>query len=116
MKFRSTTGSDIHIALTSGHTALITSELTELHKIFHKEAIARGALPEGVEPEVTAESTGFNRKDAIIAALESMLDGGDEGDFKNDGTPDLRKVTAKVGFRVDREEVDAAWAEVSKAD
>lgn len=116
MKFRSTTGSDIHIGLTSGHTALITSKLAELDKIFHKEAIARGALPEGVEPEVTAEHTGFDRKKAIIETLNAMLDGGDEDDFKNDGTPDLRKVTAKVGFRVDREEVDAAWATVSKAD
>jgi len=116
MKFRSTTGSDIHIALTSGQTALITSEPTELDKIFHKEAISRGALPEGVEPDGPVIKTGFDRKKAIIDTLNSMLDGGDEDDFKNDGTPDLRKVTAKVGFKVDREEVDAAWAEVSKAE
>jgi hypothetical protein len=116
MKFRSTTGADIHISLTSGQTALITSVPVELDKVFHKEAISRGALPEGVEPDGPAIKTGFDRKQAIIDTLHSMLDGGDEDDFKNDGTPDLRKVTAKVGFKVDREEVDAAWAEVSKAD
>ena len=116
MKYRSTTGADIHIALTSGQTALITAEPTELDKAFHKEAIARGALPEGVEPDAETQNTGFNRKEAIIKTLTAMLDGEYEDDFKQDGTPDLRKVTSKVGFKVDREEVDAAWAEVTKAD
>lgn len=116
MKFRSTTGADIHIALTSGQTALITAEPTELDKAFHKEAIARGALPEGVEPDAETQNTGFNRKEAIIKVLAAMLDGDDQEDFKNDGTPDLRVVMKKVGFKVDREEVDAAWAEVTKAD
>ena len=116
MKFRSTTGADIHISLTSGQTALITAEPVELDKVFHKEAIARGALPEGVEPDEDTVNTGFNRKEAIIKTLTSMLDGEDEDDFKQDGTPDLRKVTNKVGFKVSREEVDAAWAEVSKVD
>ena len=116
MKFRSTTGADIHIALTSGQTALITAEPTELDKVFHKEAIARGALPEGVEPDADTQNTGFNRKETITNTLTAMLDGEDEDDFKQDGTPDLRKVIAKVGFKVSREEVDAAWAEITKAD
>lgn len=117
MKFRSTTGEPIHIALTSGRTALIGIEPTELEKEFHKEAIARGALPEGVEEDAPAVNTGFNRKQAIIDVLNAMADGDTEGDFNQDGTPALKRVNAKLGFTVSREEVHAAWAEVtSKAD
>lgn len=117
MKFRSTTGEDIHIALTNGKTALIGVELTELDKEFHKEAIARGALPEGVDADADPVNTGFNRKQAIIDVLNAMADGDTEGDFNQDGTPALKRVTAKLGFTASREEVNEAWAVVTaKAD
>ena len=113
MKFRSTTGEDIHIALTSGQTALVGTEPVELDKIFHKEAIARGALPEGVDADLAPANTGFNRKQAIVDVLNAMADGDTEGDFNQDGSPALKRVTAKLGFTASREEVDAAWAEVT---
>lgn len=116
MKFRSTTGEPIHIALTSGQTALVGTEPAELDKIFHKEAIARGALPEGVEDDTPVAGAQFNRKQAILDVLNAMADGDTEGDFNNDGSPALKRVTARLGFTASREEVDAAWAEVTKAD
>ena len=114
MKFRSPTDDAIHVALTNGMTANITPEGIELDPIFHREAIARGALPEGVAgaPAAPADPV-FIRKDAISKALMAMLDGSDPKDFKNDGTPDLRQVSKRVGFQADRDEVAAAWAEVS---
>jgi hypothetical protein len=113
MKFRSTTGEDVHIALTTGHTALITPDGVELDKVFHKEAIARGCLPEGVEEDKKPEGGGFDRMQVITDTLNAMVDGSDEKDFKGDGTPNLKSLTTKVGFTVSREEADAAWAKVS---
>lgn len=116
MKFRSTTGADIHISLTSGQTALIGTEPIELDKIFHREAIARGALPEGVEPDAPVVAAGFDRKQAILDALNAMADGDTEGDFNQDGSPALKRVNTRLGFTASREEVDSAWAEVTKAE
>lgn len=49
-------------------------------------------------------------RDALIAARGSNA----EDAFNKDGSPDLRKLIAKVGFQVSREEVDAIWAEVTE--
>ena len=118
MKFRSTTEEDVHIALTSGHTAVVGVEPTELAKMFHKEAIARGCLPEGVDADepVAAAGVAFNRVEAITKAMNAMLDGGEEGDFTKAGKPDLSKLSARVGFNVPRVEADQIWEVVSKAD
>ena len=116
MKFRSTTGEECHISLTTGHTALVGTELTELPAIFHKEAIARGCLPEGVEPDAAPDTSGaFNRKQVIVDALNLMMDGDTEGDFKADGKPNLTALNRRVGFQVARDEADAIWEEVSAA-
>ncbi len=115
MKFRSTTGEDIHIALTTGHTAVIGKELAELDKIFHKEAIARGALPEGVDDEDDGKGKGFDRAAKIVEILTAMVNGNTEGDFNGDGRPALKRVNERLGFTATREEVDAAWAIVSEA-
>ncbi len=115
MKFRSTTGEDVFMSLTTGHTAIVGVELTELDKMFHKEAIARGCLPEGVAEDQAPDTSGaFNRKEVIVNAINEMLDGGDEDDFTSTGKPDLRKLNAKVGFQVARNEADAIWEEISK--
>lgn len=114
MKFRSTTGEEVHISLTTGHTALVGTELTELSPIFHKEAIARGCLPEGVEPDEAADTSGsFNRKQVIVDALNLMMDGDTDGDFKADGKPNLTALNKRVGFQVARDEADEIWTEVS---
>ena len=115
MKFRSTTGHDVHISLTSGHTCVVTPEPTEIGAIFHREAIARGCTPEGVSDEVVPVNTGFDREKAITDALNAMLDGGDEKDFNTNGKPDLRALNAKVGFTVARDEADRIWDALSKA-
>ena len=116
MKFRSTTEEEVHIALTSGHTAVVGVEPTELAKMFHKEAIARGCLPEGVEDDEPVQAGGFDRVDVITKAMNAMLDGGEEGDFTKAGKPDLSKLSARVGFNVPRVEADQIWEVVSKAD
>lgn len=116
MKFRSVTGEDVHIALTTGHSAVVTAEGVELDKRFHKDAIALGCLPEGVEPDAAEAPTGFNRAEHIAEAMRTMLDGAEESDFTKDGKPDLRRLNAKAGFQVSRSEADAIWERVSAED
>jgi hypothetical protein len=117
MKFRSTTGVDIHIALTTGHTAVVGVEPSFLDPIFRKEAIARGALPEGVDDVLLQSSApAFDRAKTIADTINAMLDGGAEGDFNGDGRPSLKKLNERLGFTASREEVDKIWEAISKAD
>ena len=121
MKFRSPTDEPIHVSLTTGHTALVTPEGVELDPMFHREAIAKGAIPGSLTPEqalmldAKPEAPQFDRADHIAKVLKSMLDGDQEGDFNKDGKPDLRAVNAKLGFQASRSEVDAVWEKVSAA-
>lgn len=106
-----------HISLTSGHTANVTAEGTELSAIFHKEAIARGCSLEPSAAKTKTTDEGFDREGAIREAIEDMVDAQDEGDWTNGGLPDVRAIEKRVGFKVTAAERDSAWAEISeKAD
>jgi hypothetical protein len=49
MKFKAPGDMPIQIGLTTGHTAVVSNtEFTELDRRFHREAIARGCMPQGV--------------------------------------------------------------------
>lgn len=109
MKFCSTTGADVQLSLTSGHTAVVTPEGSELDKRFHKEAIANGCLPAGMEAEDAPQGKGFDRAQVIRDALNGMLAGSNPDDFTTAGKPSLKRVQALIGFNADRSEVDAIW-------
>ena len=115
MKFRSNTGADVYLGLTSGHTAVVTVEGVELDPKFHKEAIANGCLQEGINASVETSDPQFDRKKVVTEALEAMLNGSDPEDFTKAGKPSLDRLNAKVGFKVDRSEADAIWDEMAKA-
>lgn len=116
MKLRSPTDEPMHIGLTTGHTLVIPAddEGVEVPLIFRREALSRGAVVPGevIDPE-KAEKSGFDRTETIRGALNDMLDGGNEDDFTGDGKPNLRKLSARLGFQASREEVDKVWVEVS---
>ncbi|WP_027729827.1 hypothetical protein ABL850_15580 [Variovorax paradoxus] len=114
MKLYAPTEEAVSIGLTSGHMLVIERAGTEVPPMFRREAIARGCLSspdEVVDPEVDVN---FDRKKVIADAIRAMLDGDNEGDFKNDGTPNLNALQKRVGFAVQREEADAIFTEVSK--
>lgn len=113
MKFKSPSEEPMHIALTSGHSIVIEPEGTEVPAIFNREAIARGAVPVGIEEAKPLEGQTFNRAQVIKDAINQMLDSADEESFTNDGKPDLRKLRGIVGFGVSREEADKLFAEVT---
>ena len=115
MKFCAFGDEDIHIALLNGHTAVVPPGGVELAPMFHREAIARGCLPETLEGhvEVSGEK-GFQRAKVIGENMEAMIKEALPKDFTATGNPDLRKLNALCGFQVSREEADTIWAEVSK--
>lgn len=115
MKFRSPTNEPLHIALTSGHTAVVMPEGTELAPIFQREAIARGALAGEDAAPLQGSSGQFDRKQTIADAINAMMDGDDTEDFNGDGKPNLKRLGSRVGFQVERAEADAIFDELTKA-
>lgn len=115
MKFQSPTDEPVHISLTSGHTALVTPEGVDLSPLFHKEAVARGCIPSGMVGAVVKSEPVFDRAAVIRQAMTAMLDGNSADDFTTNGKPDLRKLNARVGFQVAREEADKLFADLTEA-
>lgn len=122
MRFFPPTTESLSIGLTSGHMAVIPAEGIELPAMFHREAMARGAVLDQA-PAADSSQTGSQlsgapdtageRDKAIRDALNAMLDGGDEGDFNTGGKPNLTKLNARVGFQVSREEADAIFTDLT---
>ena len=115
MKFYPPDNEPVSIGLTSGHTAVVAPEGTDLAPMFRKEAIAKGCVPDaGLSRQAeTPTAKQFDRDEEIGAAIEAMLQLKDPTDFKADGTPNLNKLAARVGFTVTREEADRMFAMVS---
>ena len=115
LTFRSPTDEPLHIGLTSGHTAVVTPEGNELPSVFHREAIARGALAGDAAPVLEGDGAPFDRKQVIANAINGMMDGDNDGDFNDDGKPNLKRLNALIGFQASRTEVDAIFDEITKA-
>lgn len=113
MKFSSQTGQDVHISLTSGHTAVVTTSSSELEPRFHKEAVARGCLPEGISNDVAVLNTAETRAQVLKRVLLEMVKSEDPENFTAAGLPKMKQVEIKAGFKPERSEVEQIWAEVS---
>jgi hypothetical protein len=115
--FHAPTEQGVHIALTSGHTAFVPGDTdvgTELDPMFHKEAIAKGCIPDGIPGRDVDMTPSPDRHALIIGALKTMLEEGSQDDFLPNGRPNKANVDAKLGFVTERHELDAAFAEVVK--
>ena len=115
MKFKAPGTEPVMVALTTGHTCVVTPEGNTIEPRFRKEAIARGCSPMGVgaaEPEVQVEKT---KAELIQDGIEKMLEGNDDDAFTGDGKPDAKKLSQIVGFTVTAKERDDAWAVVEKS-
>lgn len=116
MKFRSPTDQPIHMALTSGHTFVIGPELVEVPARFHRIAVAEGAIPQGMDAMPPEEQAAETKMDLIVKSIKTMMDNPGDGDFNNDGRPDVRRLSAVAGFTVLAAERDSAWQIVSDND
>lgn len=116
MRFKSPTETPIQIGLTSGHTCSIGPDYVEVDKRFHRQAVAEGAIPEGLEQSTAPSNTAQASKSELIeAAIRAMIDNPKEGDFTADGKPAVPKLSERIGFTLSRDERDTAWAAVSAA-
>lgn len=118
--FISITGKTELIALTSGHTASVGPDPkgTPLHARFHRAAMMRGVVPLQMQHSVAAEqvpATGKTKEQRLIEAITDMIAiGATDPDaakalFTNDGIPDIRALSSRVGFKVTATDRDAAW-------
>lgn len=114
MKFKSPTDEPIQLSLTSGHTCVVEPDGTDIDPRFHREAIARNCIPVGIELPETAPPAPpqFDRKQVIADGMRTMLESDEEGMFTGSGKPNMKKLDAIVGFKTERDEVEAIWAEV----
>jgi len=60
--------------------------------------------------------TAEQKHEAIKAAIVAMLDGKDEGSFTTAGLPNMKVLAKLCGFQLTKDEMEAAWAEVSTTD
>lgn len=117
MKFRSPTDEPLHIALTTGHTTVVSADGTELDSMFHREAISRGAVLVDVSSaSMDLQTQLLGRQLLVKEAMIAMLNGADKDDFTADGKPNLTRLKSKSGFAVTREEADAIFAELTQAE
>lgn len=122
MKFRTTQGR-VKLSGGAGHIHTLGEEWTELHERFHKEARAAGCLSEDMVAAIKAlempkteptKGPEENRLERVKAAIRTMLEGNNAGDFNATGTPDLRRLRDVADFNVTSDERDAAWDALSK--
>jgi hypothetical protein len=111
--FKSASGEPIRVALLSGHTTIIRDDWIELDPMFHREALANGAITNEMQtvPQVVpiAEAVEHSDRDLIRQALQQMLERSQPDDFTRAGLPDLTATRALVGKRVAKEDIYAVW-------
>ena len=121
MRFRAPNeGQEVRVATTSGHIALVGREWRELPQVLHAHAIAAGCEVDKtvmVATPVTPAASGAavdQRTDIqkIQDAIRDLQKKGDKEDFTNDGVPKIYSVSNAAGFRVDKEDLLKAWAEL----
>ena len=136
MKFRSRSDSEVaRLASTTGHIILVGQEFVEVPQHMESEAyangcvseelynsikadIAKGALTGGATPAGITLPAGAGQDDRLTVirqAIQGMLDGGEEGAFTAAGLPNLKVLSGKCGFQVAKDEMEAAWGEISAA-
>ena len=115
MIFKSTTGQNVHVALTSGHTCVVTPDGTDIDAIFHKQAVVLGCLPVGAEtPTPQIPGGGYDPKKVVRDAFIKMLADKDPKDFNQNGTPKLSRLNEITGIHTSRTEFDILSNELLK--
>ena len=116
MKLYSPSEQPVHVALTSGHTCVITQDGVDVPAIFLREAIARGATQEPGSVGDDFSTQILSRKLTVRDTLAAMIADANKDDFTADGKPNLMRLKARAGFAVSREEADTIFAELKPQD
>jgi len=118
MLFKSPTETPIYVPSTSGVCAWVGPEYRELPAILHREALAKNCITDNMDAASIAEQ-GRSEPGRINAPEERLREvlielsvRGVAEDFTRDGLPDLRKLTKKAGFSVNRDDMIRIWQQI----
>ncbi len=114
MKFRSPTETPIHIALLSGHTCVIGPQLAEVEPRFHREAVAAGAIPEGMDAAAPVAAPEKSKSQLIVDAVKAAIDDAKADEFDGQGKVKIEALSKRAGFNVSASERNAAWTKVEQ--
>lgn len=121
MKFRSPNAEPVRVARTDGHVIMIGGndtegnvKWTEVPAFLVRDAVAEGAIPEGVPVDVMQAQPPSNASSPAVAArieaaLLAMSEEKVDGEFTTNGLPVVSVVSKRVGAKVTREDVYAVW-------
>lgn len=121
-KFRSASGSEVRVAMLSGHVTIIGSEWTPLSEIFWKDAYANGCVSEdmdvfrdieklqdaGVIDKVQALQ---NLKERVRSAVDKCLTEGNPENFTASKGPKAQYLNAEVGETIPPHVREEIWTE-----
>lgn len=118
-KFKSMTDQEVRIALTSGHSVVIPhDDWREIPKRFWSHAYALGCESEDMTDKVIHNPDNLDaRKERIMLAIDSMVKAAEKDEvvkaeiFTKAGSPDINKLSTKLGFSIKTQERDLLWEE-----
>lgn len=111
MQFKSPNDEPIYIAELSGHCAVVGSEWRELPVQLHKSALMLGCITDNMSKEAVAEIVKFNappvqdNHSILVSIIKGMADNPAVGDFTAAELPNLKVLSAKAGWTVNKEEM-----------
>ena|SRR5690348_13778412 len=114
MQFRSPNDNPIRLALTSGHSAIVSREWRELPEILHHAALSAGCEcdQEHIVPKRVEVESGPDAMNRVVdhdgeyrKALAVMIERNEEGDFTGADLPNINVVSKLCGFSARKEDV-----------
>lgn len=120
IRFKSPTDDVLYVTTTTGACARIGPKWRELPVELHAAAIAAGAVTDNMDKAAAeqqrakveaapAEDAPEDPAKLIHTAIIELIESSDEGAFDKKGFPDLKYLSARVGFNVEREQMLKVW-------
>lgn len=119
MKFKSTTGSPVRVALLSGHVAWIGTEYEELDERFHAEAYSAKCISEDMVKNKALENVSIAKVDALVekvdlnkavyAVFDKIVSGEIPDAMTKSGAPDAAVVSTHIGERITSQQRNEYW-------
>ena len=121
-KFRSASGSDVRLALMSGHVTIVGNEWVDLQEVFWRDAYANGCVSNDMEVFKTMEKLSdagvidelqalTELKSKVRTAIDQCLAEGNPDDFTANKGPKAAYLNAKVGETIPANVREEIWDE-----
>jgi len=118
----------LHIASLSGQSVWFEAGVAqEVPPLIVDECIAAGAYPVGKQPQINKsvaepaplavemdEVSEEDRAMEIAAAIEQLMNKGDDKAFSKNGEPRVRSIEKILGYDITSKQRDTAWAVIGE--